>query len=103
MTQGVACGATQTRHIGGMKYLIDFASLRPIWTRKCLEVIWYVYLLATVLQMAFLLSVAYTAIGNANWATYFSFALQIVHSLTFLAFARIFLEIAVNVLIKPLR
>jgi hypothetical protein len=39
--------------------------------------------------------------GNANVATYFSFALQIVHSLALLALVRIFLEIALNILLKP--
>jgi hypothetical protein len=39
--------------------------------------------------------------GNASVATYFSFALQIVHSLAILALVRIFLEIALSFLVKP--
>jgi hypothetical protein len=84
-----------------MKILVEFLSLRPIWTQRCLEIVWYVYFLATVLQLAFLISIAYPAMGNANVATYFSFALQIVHSLAILALVRIFLEIALNFLVKP--
>jgi hypothetical protein len=84
-----------------MNILLAFFSLRPIWTKRCLEIVWLVYSLATVLQLAFLISIAYPAMGNANVATYFSFALQIVHSLALLALVRIFLEIALNVLLKP--
>lgn len=83
-----------------MKILVEFLSLRPIWTRRCLEIVWYIYFLATVLQLAFLISIAYPAMGNANVATYFSFALQIVHSLAVLALVRIFLEIALKFLVK---
>jgi hypothetical protein len=63
--------------------------------------VWLVYSLATVLQLAFLISIAYPAMGNANVATCFSFALQIVHSLALLALVRIFLDIALNILLKP--
>ncbi|HEX3859659.1 MAG TPA: hypothetical protein VHV58_08660 [Pseudolabrys sp.] len=84
-----------------MNILLAFFSLRPIWTKRCLEIVWLVYSLATVLQLAFLISIAYPAMGNANVATYFSFALQIVHSLALLALVRIFLEIALNILLKP--
>jgi hypothetical protein len=84
-----------------MKMLVEFLSLRPVWTRRGLEITWYVYFLATVIQLAFLISIAYPAIGNANVAVYFSFALQIVHSLALLALVRIFLEIALNFLVKP--
>jgi hypothetical protein len=84
-----------------MKRLVEFLSLRPIWSRRGLEIVWYVYFLATVLELAFLISVAYPAIGNANVATYFSFALQIVHSLAILALVRIFLQIALTFLVEP--
>jgi hypothetical protein len=84
-----------------MKILVEFLSLRPIWTRRCPEIVWYVYFLATVLELAFLISVAYPAIGKADVATYFSFALQIVHSLAILALVRIFLELALTFLVKP--
>lgn len=84
-----------------MNILLAFFSLRPIWTKRCLEIVWLVYSLATVLQLAFLISIAYPAMGNANVATYFSFALQIVHSLALLALVRIFLDIALNILLKP--
>jgi hypothetical protein len=84
-----------------MNILLAFFSLRPIWTKRCLEIVWLVYSLATVLQSAFFISIAYPAMGNANVATYFSFALQIVHSLALLALVRIFLEIALNILLKP--
>ena len=87
--------------VSNMKVLVEFLSLRPIWTRRCLEIVWYVYFLATLLQLAFLISVAYPAIGKADIATYFSFALQIVHSLAILALVRIFLELALTFLIKP--
>jgi hypothetical protein len=83
-----------------VKCLMDFLSLRPIWTRRCLEIVWYVYLTATLIQLAFLLSVAIPALGNANVAAYLSFALQIVHMLAVLLLVRIFLEMAAQVLIK---
>ncbi len=83
-----------------MKILVEFLSLRPIWTQRCLEIVWYVYFLATVLQLAYLISVAYPAIGKADMATYFSLALQIVHSLAILALVRIFLESALTFLVK---
>jgi hypothetical protein len=83
-----------------MKVLSDFFSLRPIWTRRCLEIVWLIYCLATLIQLALLAVFAYPAIGNANFATYLSFALQIVHALALLLLVRIFLEIALRVLIK---
>ena len=34
-----------------MRLLIDFLTLRPVFTRKALYGIWYFYLFATVLQL----------------------------------------------------
>jgi hypothetical protein len=90
-----------------MKILIDFLSLRPVWTRRGLEIAWYAYFLATLIQLAFYLSLSYSAFGNysgsviASAASYFSFAFQIVFLLAHLALVRIFLEIALNFLVKP--
>src|SRR4051794_2651147 len=84
-----------------MKLLVKFLSLRPIWTRRCLEIVWYVYFLATVLELAFWISVAFPAIGKADVATYFSFAQQIFNSLARLALVRIFLELALTFLVGP--
>ncbi len=83
-----------------MKILIDFFSLRPIWTRRCLEIVWLIYCVATLIQLALLVAFAYPVVGHADMATYLSFAMQIAHALALLLLVRIFLEIALRVLIK---
>jgi hypothetical protein len=36
-----------------MKTLIDFLALRPVWTRRGIEMVWYAYLLATLIELGF--------------------------------------------------
>jgi len=84
-----------------MRCLMDFFSLRPIWTRRCLDIVWYVYCIVTLIQLALLLSLAIPAMGSANAAAYFSFALQIAHSVVILLLVRIFLKMGAQLLIKP--
>lgn len=84
-----------------MKSLIDFLSLRPIWTRRGLEVVWYTYLGATIIQLGFFVGFIYSAIGAAGGGYHLSLVYSILFTLARLALVRMFLEVALNFLIKP--
>jgi hypothetical protein len=83
-----------------MAFLVDFLSLRPLWTRRGLEMIWYAYLTATLLQFGQGLSFLFD--GNpAVHVVYFGFSF--FYSTLFvvinLALVRIFLELALKYLL----
>ena len=63
-----------------MKILIEFFSLRPIWTRRGLELIWYVYLLGTLIQLGLFVSFVYSAIGASNGGYHLSLVFDPVHA-----------------------
>ena len=82
-----------------MKTLKDFLSLRPIWTRRGFEVIWYAYLVATLLHLGWLFNFLFSA--NATVSSGYGFALiySTLFALAQLALVRIFLELALKFLI----
>jgi hypothetical protein len=84
-----------------MKMLIEFLSLRPLWTRRGLELVWYVYLAATLLQLAVFVGFSYSAINAANGGYHLSLVYSILFMVAHLALVRIFLELALKFLIDP--
>jgi hypothetical protein len=83
-----------------MTLLVDFLSLRPIWTRRGLEVIWYAYLAATLLHLAHGFSFLFDRSSSTNVAFGFSFFYSTLFALLNLAFVRIFLELALKYLLS---
>ena len=82
-----------------MKTLIDFLTLRPMWTRRGIEVVWLIYLLATLIQLGFHLQFTYSAIGaSVSLGVYMSFAYSTLFLLSHLALVRIILEMAIKFL-----
>ena len=84
-----------------MKTLIDFLFFCPVWTRRGLEVVWYAYLLATLIQLGFFVGFIYSAGGAVSGGYHLSLVYSILFALAHLALVRIFLEMALNFLIKP--
>jgi hypothetical protein len=84
-----------------MKTMIDFLSLRPVWTRRGLEAVWYAYLVATLIQLGFFVGFIYSAVGAVGGGYHLSLVYSILFTLAHLALVRIFLEMALNFLIKP--
>ena len=84
-----------------MKTLIDVFSLRPIWTRHGLEVVWYAYLLATLINLGFHVSFIYSAIASSiNFPSTLTIeTVSVLFALANLALVRIFLELALKFLI----
>jgi hypothetical protein len=80
-----------------MKTLIDFLSPRPAWTRRGLEVVWYAYLLATLIQLGFFVGVIYSASGAVSGGYHYRWFIRFC---SLGAFRRIFLEMALNFLMK---
>lgn len=82
-----------------MNYLIEFVSLRPIWTRRGIEVVWYVYLVATLIQLLAFLGLMDTVkgfvFGGYRLPLFSHFLFLVAH----LALVRIFLEMALKFLI----
>ena len=83
-----------------MQILIEFLSLRPVFTRSALQVIWYVYLAATVLQLGqysiFLFTTGQVYSAGLSPHYYISLLPPILFALTHLALVRIFLEMALQ-------
>ena len=83
-----------------MKTVIEFLTLRPVWTRRGLEAVWYLYVAATLINLIFHVSFIYTAVG-ASHTLLWSLALEtvsVLFALAQLALVRIFLEIALKLL-----
>ena len=86
-----------------MKMLIEFLSLRPVFTRHALLVIWYLYLAATVLhllQYSALLFVTGQSYASLSLYYYFTLLPPILFALAYLALVRIFLEMALQFIEK---
>jgi hypothetical protein len=82
-----------------MKFLIEFLSLRPIFTRRCLYAIWYGYLLATVVHLGQFAPIIYTTgtnFGGINPIYYLGLISPLLFSLANLLLVRIFLEMALH-------
>ena len=87
-----------------MKTLIEFLSLRPVFTRSALQGIWYLYLAATVLQLGQYVVLLYST-GQAYSAGlsphyYVSLLPPMLFALAHLALVRIFLEMALQFIEK---
>ncbi len=84
-----------------MKTLTDFLSLRPIWTRRGLEIVWYAYLAATLLRLG--LEFNFLFLRNVTVSSGYGFSL--IYSTLFafanVALVRIFLELALKYVITP--
>jgi uncharacterized membrane protein len=84
-----------------MRILIDFLSLRPVWTRRGLEIIWYAYLVATLIQIGLFVGFIYSAVGAVGGSYHLSLIAPILFALAHLTLVRIFLELALRFLINP--
>ena len=84
-----------------MKILIEFLSLRPIFTRHGLQAIWWAYLLATLIQLGLFASFSFSAIGSASPGYHLSLVPPVLFALAHLALVRIFLEMALKFLTTP--
>jgi len=82
-----------------MKPLIDFLSLRPIWTRRGLEVIWYAYVVATLLRFGWLFNFLYSSNVTVSSGYGFSLIYSTLFALAQLALVRILLELALKFLV----
>ena len=82
-----------------MKLLIDFLTLRPVFTRFAIQGIWYVYLFAAVAQLG---QIAYysLAMGTVNSSNYLSVMPSLLSIFVHLALVRIFLEMALHFIDK---
>jgi len=84
-----------------------FLSLRPIWTRRGLEVVWYTYVLWTLTKW-FILSPLlpfhdyYVPLLSPQFIGWPGYSLSLIHAVLFdlaaLALVRIFLELALRFL-----
>ncbi len=87
-----------------MKILIEFLSLRPVFTRCALHAIWYVYLVATVLQLAqyVMILVSTSQVYSQGLISHYSISLlpPFLFALAHLALVRIFLEMALQFIDK---
>ena len=82
-----------------MKTLIDFLSLRPIWTRRGFEVIWYAYLVATLIHLGWLFNFLFLTNVTVSIGYGFSLIYAALFALAQLALVRIFLELALKFLL----
>jgi hypothetical protein len=86
-----------------MKILIEFLSLRPVFTRSALHGIWVVYLVATVLQLgqyAMLLFSTGQVYSSLSPHYYISLLPPVLFALAHVALVRIFLEMALQFIDK---
>jgi hypothetical protein len=83
-----------------MKTLIEFLSLRPVWTRRGIEIVWYAYLLATLIELGLFFSFFLVG-GTVSGGYHLSLVYTILFALAHLALVRIFLEMALKFLIEP--
>ncbi len=84
-----------------MKPVIDFLSLRPIWTQRGLEVVWYAYVVATLLHLGWLFNFLYSSNVTVSSGYGFSLIYSTLFALAQLALVRLFLELALKFLINP--
>ena len=80
-----------------MKAAIGFLSLRPVWTRRGLEIIWYGYVLATLIVVCLRSNFLFAAAGP-GW-TKISEIASLLFALAHLALVRIVLEFALKFLV----
>ena len=83
-----------------MKTLIDFLSLRPIWTRRGFEVVWYVYLVATLLHLGYEFNFLFLKNVTVSGAYGFALIYSTMFALANLALVRILLELALKYLLS---
>ncbi len=84
-----------------MKLLIDFLSLRPVWTRRGLEIVWYAYLLATLIELGFSFRFIFPTGDTVSQGFHMWLVYATLFTLARLALVRIFLELALKFLINP--
>jgi hypothetical protein len=88
-----------------MEALLTLLSLRPIVTRSVLPVIWYLYLLATVIQLGQFNGLSISLIGRADTGGNYHLSLlpPILFGLAHLALVRVFLEVISRLLTQSPR
>jgi hypothetical protein len=84
-----------------MNLIINFLTLRPVWTRLGLEAVWCTWVVATLLDLGWLLNSMYSPNPTANHGYGFSLLYSALLALVRLALVRIFLEMALKFLIAP--
>jgi hypothetical protein len=80
-----------------MKAAIGFLSLRPVWTRRGLEIIWYGYVLATLIIVYLRVDFLVCGIGPV-WGKIAEID-SLLFALLHLALVRIVLELALKFLV----
>jgi hypothetical protein len=87
-----------------MQIVIEFLSLRPVFTRKALYGIWYFYLLATVVHLGQFVPIIYQTGMNYSAGLspihYLGLISPFLFALANLALVRIFLEMALHFIEK---
>ena len=81
-----------------MRKLWDFLLLKPIWTRRSIESVWYAYLIGTIFQLITFFGFLYSSVGAVGTSHFFSLVGPILFSLLYLLLVRILLEIALKYL-----
>jgi hypothetical protein len=84
-----------------MNLITNFISLRPVWTRRGLEAVWYAWVVTTLLDLGWLLNFLYLPNVTASHGSGFSLFYSALLALIRLALVRIFLEMALKFLVAP--
>ena len=87
-----------------MKTAIEFLSLRPVFTRRMLYGVWYLYLVATLLNLVQYVPLLYQTglnyAGNTQFPYFLWLVSPILFALAHLALVRMFLEMALHFIEK---
>ena len=84
-----------------MNLIVNFISLRPVWTRRGLEAVWYAWVIATLLDLGWLFNFLYLPNVTVSHGYGFSLIYSTLLALVRLALVRIFLEMALKFLVAP--
>jgi hypothetical protein len=79
-----------------MKLVIDFLLLRPVFTRRAIEAIWYLYLAATLIQVVQYVGFSFAAVGNVSAVYHLTLLPPILFAVAHVVLVRIFLEMALQ-------
>jgi hypothetical protein len=97
----VLCLAQSMSPGASMKPIIDFLSLRHVWTQRSIEVVWYGYVVATLLHLVWLFNFLYSPNVTVSNGYGFSLIYSTLFALLQLALVRIFLDLALKFLVTP--
>ena len=89
-----------------MNTLIDFLTLRPVFTFLGLKIVWYVYLLHLVFQLYISLTEVSHLLSqkNVSWLSWWPNAIPLVLGIVAqVALVRVLIEVAATILLSPRR